>query len=99
MSDLQYVEISMPSTPREQADSVLSGSPIPLKVKRVRQLNPRIKEWKICEVCGRSFYRTEGSKRKYCARQDCAPNVLCLRLCGPREHDRGRKRRPGQQAR
>ena len=84
MSDLQYTEISQPLSSRETADSVLSGSPIRSKTKRVRLLDQRIKEWKICEVCGASFYRTQGSKRKYCAREDCCPSLLRLRLTGPR---------------
>lgn len=82
MSDLVYEEISTPLSARENAALVLSGSPIRLKLKRVRKLNPRIKEWKICEFCGLSFYRTEGSKRKYCARESCAQALRGVRVPG-----------------
>jgi hypothetical protein len=56
---------------------------------RVRVLNPRIKEWKIYEFCGLSFYRTEGSKRKYCSRETCTEALLCVRLSGPSQCRRG----------
>ena len=84
MSDLEFEEISLAASPSEQANSVLSGLPIPTKTRRQRKLNPRIKEWKICEFCGLRFYRTEGSKRKYCARESCAEALLCVRL--PRQN-------------
>jgi predicted RNA-binding Zn ribbon-like protein len=66
MSDLQYVEVLVNSTAKE----VLSGAPL-RKLRRQRKLNPNIKEWKICESCGLSFYRVEGSTRKLCDRTDC----------------------------
>lgn len=83
MSDIKYIEISQPLSAHEQASLVLSGSLTPtngVKTKRVRLLNPQIKEWKICESCGLSFYRTEGSKRKYCARESCTEALFCVRL-------------------
>ena len=89
MSDLQYEEISLPLSLREKASLALSGLPIHSRTRRVRKLDPRIKEWKICEFCGLSFYRTQGSKRKYCARETCAAGVFCVRLSGPHLHRRG----------
>jgi hypothetical protein len=79
MSDLLYEEISLPLSNKELASSVLAGE-THRKTRRVRKLNPRIKEWKICELCGLSFYRTEGSKRKYCSRETCAEALLCVRV-------------------
>jgi hypothetical protein len=96
MSDLVYAEISQPASLKENASSVLSGSLIPSTVRKIRVLNPKIKEWKICEFCGLSFYRTEGSKRKYCSRESCTEALLCVRDSGP-GHGVGRRvRRAGQ---